>query len=109
MSHFYEKLRWPKDAKAYAELSATFCVLCWIVGIVGMIAALIALVVGLVHFKDGGWAAIMAAIVAAFQSFMVIIFGMVMNGLSHVLCAAFEMSVSETRTYLDREAEQIQD
>jgi uncharacterized RDD family membrane protein YckC len=109
MSHFYEKTRWPKDAKSYSELAAIFTVMCWIVGIVGTIAAVVALVLGLMHFEDGGWAAIIGAFVTAFQSFMIIIFGMMMNGLSRVLCANFEMSVSETRTYLDRETVDVQD
>lgn len=108
MSHFYEKPRWPSDAKSYAELATIFNVLCWIVGIAGVIAAIVALVMGLMYFQDGGWAAIVGAFVTAFQSFMIIIFGMMMNGLSRVLCATFEMSVSETRTKLNQEAEEAQ-
>ncbi|MBX2850454.1 MAG: hypothetical protein KTR15_01765 [Phycisphaeraceae bacterium] len=109
MPHLYEKSRWTKDAKAYAELAAIFNVLCWIVGIVGTVAAIIDLVVGFIHFEDGGWAAIFGAFVTAFLSFMIIIFGMMMNGLSRVLCATFEMSIGETRDYLDRETVGAQD
>lgn len=109
MSHFYEKSRWVDDAKSYAELASIFSFLCWIVGIVGMIAAVVALVLGFINFEDGGWSAIIGAFVTAFQSFMVIVFGMMMKGLSRVLCATFEMSVSETRAHLDESADKGKD
>jgi energy-converting hydrogenase Eha subunit B len=99
--HHYEKSRWTKDAKAYTELATIFNVMCWIIGIVGTITAIIMLFIGLNNLDDGGWATILGALVMAFQSFLVIIFGMMMNGLRRVLCAIFEMSVSDTRACME--------
>lgn len=77
--------------------------MCWIFGLFGLIEALIDFFIGVSHFSDGGWAAILGSIATGFQSILIIVFGMMMKGLSLVALANFEMSVSETRTYVESE------
>lgn len=100
MQNFYEKTQWTSDAQGYDKSSAQFAGIATFLGLFGLLIAIIMFLVSLFQLGNGGWAGILGAITLAFQSVVILIFGSMMRGLSKVLLAVFEMSVSENRLHI---------
>ncbi len=100
MKNFYEKSSWLSDAKDYERSASKFATMATILGLIGLLIATITLFLSLFYVAEGRFLGIIQSIYIGFISIMIIVFGSVMKGLSKIVLAVFEMSVSENRLHM---------
>ena len=103
MSHYYEKLNWPKDAKSYEKAACFFSIMCYILGALWLLFCAISLFILIVAFEDGGLPALLPILFHCFLATLIIVFGWMMSGLSRTLLAIFEMKMAANRQSINQE------
>jgi len=103
MSHYYEKLNWPKDAKSYEKASRVFSVMCYVLGTLWLLISVIFFCIAVVEYEDGGLLALFPILLNCFLAVLIIVFGWMMSGLSRTLLAIFEMKMAANRQLINQE------